>query len=166
VSLPIQEFPPRDFAFREGQGGFSLTLKRNCSISPAGLLCVFAALAAAALAIGAGFAIFGAWLILPFAGLEALLLGGAFVLYARRAGDYERIELAAGRLTVEVAEQMRTERFELDARRAQVVLQKGEGYGARVLLRSGEEQLEVGRHLDADSRVGFAAELSRRLRTN
>jgi uncharacterized membrane protein len=160
----MQELPQRDLAFREGAAGFSLTLKRNCSISPAGLLCVFAALSIGALAIGIGFAIAGAWLILPFAGLEVALLGAAFVLYARRAADYEKIELARGRLTVEVAEAARTARFELDARRAQVLLEKGEGYGARVLLRGAKQELEIGRHLDADSRVKFAAELSRRLR--
>jgi uncharacterized membrane protein len=156
-------------AFRDGNAGFSLTLKRNCSISPAGLLAVFAALSIAALAIGIGFALAGAWLILPFVGLEIVALGLAFALYARRAADYERIELARGRLTVEVAEAAQTSRYELDARRAQVLVQKSKGYGARVWLKGvprggGEESVEIGRHLDAASRVAFAAELSRRLR--
>ena len=167
--MPSHDFPSRDFAFREARAGFSLTLKRNCSISPAGLMWVFAALSAGALAIGVGFAIAGAWLILPFAGLEVVLLGAALVLYARRAADYERIELAGGRLTVEVAEAERTARYELDPRRATIFLEQGEGYGARLWLRGGlqdeEEKLEVGRHLDASSRVELAAELCRRLRT-
>jgi uncharacterized membrane protein len=92
------------------------------------------------------------------------MLGVAFVLYARRAADYEKIELARDRLTVEVAEEARTARYEIDRRRAQVLLEKDEGYGARVLLRGAEEELEVGRHLDAGARVRFAAELARRLR--
>ena len=75
----------RELPFREEKRGFSVTLKRNCSISPASLACVFAALAIAVLAIGAGFALLGAWLILPFAGLEVLLLAGAFLLQARHA---------------------------------------------------------------------------------
>src|SRR5712671_3986609 len=104
--------------FREGRAGFSLTLKRNCSISPAGLLRVFAALSFLAVAIGIGFAIAGAWLILPFAGLEVVILGVAFVLYARRAADYEKIELARDRLTIEVTEAARTARYEIDPRRA------------------------------------------------
>jgi uncharacterized membrane protein len=33
-----------------------------------------------------------------------------------------------------------------------------------VLLRGAGEELEVGRHLDADSRIELAAELTRRLR--
>ena len=39
------------------------------------------------------FAALGAWLILPFAGLEVLLLGAAFVAYARRFGDGERVRV-------------------------------------------------------------------------
>ncbi|HEX5613491.1 MAG TPA: DUF2244 domain-containing protein [Burkholderiales bacterium] len=56
----------------------------QCSISPAALATVFALLALATLAIGVAFAAFGAWLVLPFAGLEALLLAGAFLATARR----------------------------------------------------------------------------------
>ena len=55
-------------------------------MSPAGLAVAFAALAVITLAIGAGFAVIGAWFVLPFAGLEVLMLGVAFVTYARRAG--------------------------------------------------------------------------------
>ena len=39
-------------------------------------------------------AIAGAWLILPFAGLEVAALGIAFVVYARRFGDDEKNETA------------------------------------------------------------------------
>lgn len=55
-------------------------------MSPAGLATAFAVLAALTLAIGAGFAFIGAWLVLPFAGLEVLILAAAFFAYARRAG--------------------------------------------------------------------------------
>ena len=157
-----QNIPRRELAFLDERGGFSLTLKRNCSMSPAGLACVFAALALAALAIGTGFALAGAWLVLPFAGLEALALGAAFVLYARHAADYERIELGAGRLTVEVADAQRSARYELDARRVQVCVRNE--HGVRVVLRGPKEELEVGRNLDAEARLRFAAELDKRLR--
>lgn len=58
----------------------------HCSISPAGLACAFASLAGVALAIGAAFAMLGAWLVLPFSGLEVLALGAAFALHARAIG--------------------------------------------------------------------------------
>ncbi len=139
---------------------FSLVLKRNCSMSPAALAGVFAALALMVLAIGAGFALAGAWLVLPFAGLEVLLLGAAFVLYARRAADYERIELEAGRLEVEVAEGERTARYSFNCGMdgARVFVEEG-----RVVLRDAKEELEIGRHLAAEARAELAAELQKRL---
>lgn len=149
----------RELPFRDGNAGFSLILKRNCSLSPAGLAGVFVALAAVVLAVGAAFAVAGAWLVLPFAGLEVMALAAAYLAYARRAADYERIELAAGRLTVEVADAQRMSRYEMEARRARVCLEK-----ERVVLRGAGEELQLGRHLDAERRVEFAAELQKRLR--
>ena len=157
--LSIPREPARELPFRDGNAGFSLTLKRNCSISPAGLAGVFAALACGVVAIGVGFAVVGAWLVLPFAGLEVLLLGSAYVVYARRAADYERIELDSGRLTVEVGRAQKTSRYEMDACRARVRLEE-----ERVLLLGAREQLELGRHLDADTRARLADELRNRLR--
>jgi uncharacterized membrane protein len=157
--LSIPRELARELPFRDGNAGFSLTLKRNCSISPAGLAGVFLALALVVLLIGVGFAIAGAWLVLPFAGLEVLLLGAAYLLYARHAADYERIVLESGRLTVEVADAERTARYEMEARRARVCLED-----ERVVLRGAREELELGRHLDAAGRARFAAELQKRLR--
>ena len=115
------------------------------------------ALAALVLAIGAGFAVAGAWLILPFASLEVLLLGAAFVLYARHAADYERIELESGRLSVEVADGGRTLNYRMD--HARVAMEEG-----RVVLRDAKEELEIGRYLGAEARAELAAELERLLR--
>ena len=159
-----QDIPRRELAFLDERGGFSLTLKRNCSNSPAGLAGVYIALAVAVLGIGAAFAFAGAWLVLPFAGLEVLVLAAAYLAYARHAADYERVVLESGRLTVEVAEARRVSRYEIEARRAEVYLEVGERRGARVKLRDAREELELGRHLDERTRVEFAAELRKRLR--
>jgi uncharacterized membrane protein len=149
----------RELPFRDGNAGFSVILKRNCSISPAGLAGAFGALAAVALAVGGGFALAGAWLVLPFAGLEIAALAAAYLAYARRAADYERIELAAGRLTVEVAEAETMRRHEMEARRARVHVQ-----GDSVVLRGAGKELQLGRHLDAERRAELAAGLQKRLR--
>jgi uncharacterized membrane protein len=160
------ENPRRELAFMGPAPGFSVLLKRNCSLSPAGLARVFALLSALSIAIGIGFAAFGAWLVLPFAGAEALALGVAFFAYARHAADYERIELASGRLTVEVADAERTARYVLDPRAARVWVEcVEETAGARVMLRAPGRDLEVGRHLDDEARRELAAELEKRLRT-
>jgi uncharacterized membrane protein len=79
-------------ARRSIPGKSGIVPKRNCSISPVALLTVFVLLAAVSVGIGIGFAMVGAWLVLPFAGIEAIALGAAFVATARRMADYERIE--------------------------------------------------------------------------
>jgi uncharacterized membrane protein len=135
---------------------FSRVLKRNCSMSPVELASVFGALAVLVLAIGAGFAVVGAWLVAPFAGLEVVLLVAAYVLYARRAADYEKIELDSGRLTVEIAQGARTTRYELEG--ARVALKEG-----RVVVRDAREEVEIGRHLGPEARAEFAAELEKKL---
>ncbi|MGH8745809.1 MAG: DUF2244 domain-containing protein [Burkholderiales bacterium] len=158
------EFPRRELVFEEQASGSSLLLKRNCSISPGRMLWVFGLLALTSLGIAAGFALAGAWLILPFAGLEVFALGAAFVVNARHATDFERIEISTNRLTIEVAEAERVVRYVLDSRAAKLRLEKDLGHGVRVLLRSAGRDVEVGRHLDAQARAEFAAELMKRLR--
>jgi uncharacterized membrane protein len=128
-------------------------------MSPAGLAKVFAALALIVLAIGTGFALAGAWLVLPFAGLEVALLLAAYLLYARHAADYERISLGEERLTIEIADGIENRSVELDARRVRLSMAKDE----RLLLRAAEKEIEIGRHLDAEKRVEFASELTRKL---
>ena len=133
-------------------------------MSPKALAGVFAALALVVLAIGAGFALAGAWLVLPFAGLEVLLLGAAYLIYARHAADYEHLEIEPGdprgnlrvNLRVEVAQAHRVARYRLV--NAKVSVEDG-----RVLLRDAKEELEVGRYLGAEARVELAAELQKRL---
>jgi uncharacterized membrane protein len=50
----------------------------------------------------------GAWLVMPFTGIELLAVGVAFAIYARHAVDYERIRLFPHRLVIE---RMDAERF-------------------------------------------------------
>jgi uncharacterized membrane protein len=79
-------------------------LRRNCSLSPAALMAVFGSIAALSFGFGAAFAALGAWMILPFAGIEMLALGAAFVLYGMHAADCERVRVAGEVVTVEVVE--------------------------------------------------------------
>lgn len=160
MSTPPLHGPARITQFATTAAGFRVVLRRNCSISPWGLLCVFALLAVLSVGIASAFAALGAWLILPFAGLEVLLLGAAFWLTARHANDYERIERARQRVTVDVREAERLRRFELDARHARVRLEDG-----RVWLGVRGSPLEVGRHLAQEARAGFASELGKHLQS-
>lgn len=55
--------------------GASLVIRPNRSLPAAGILALFPALRALALSIGVGFAAADAWMVLPFALLEVVLVG-------------------------------------------------------------------------------------------
>jgi uncharacterized membrane protein len=138
--------------------GFSLTLKRNCSISPSGLLWLLGLMIATSLGIAVAFAIAGAWMILPFAGLEVLALVAAFYLHGRHAGDYERLAISGGRLRIEVRDGETVRRSDLD--RAWVRLREREsGRDYRIAIVARGEEIEIGRHLDGERRRELAATL-------
>ena len=158
------ENPRRELIFAGPAPGFSVLLKRNCSISPAALARVFAFLVAVTLGIGIGFAAAGAWLVLPFAGVEVALLAAAFLTNGRHAADYERIERNGERLTVEISSAGRTERHEMSVRGTRVRVAR-QGDAARVWLSANGREYEVGRHLQEQGRAELAAELAKRIQT-
>lgn len=137
--------------------------RRNCSISPKGLIGSFTVIATVSLLIGIGFASHGAWMVLPFAGIELVALAIAFVCYARHAADYERIRVGPGDIEVEVCDGdcVRCHLFN----RAWVRLVVHDAPNAtRLALQSRGQELEVGRHLDGTDRRRLAHELGRWLR--
>lgn len=146
-------------------GGFTLTSRRNCSMSPGMLLALLGATALSSFAIGVAFAVQGLWMVLPFAGLEAAVLAGAFWMICRHAGDYERIALADGRLQLEVREAARVATWEMHPAWVRIVVGR-EGNRTRLALRSHGREFEIGRHLDEAGRERFAALLRERLAFN
>src|SRR5215470_5628540 len=86
-------------------------VKRNCSASPAHLAAVFASMVGLSFLFGIAFATQGLWLILPFAGLELIAVAVAFVVYGRRASDYEQITLTEQDLTVQRVEGARRQEW-------------------------------------------------------
>ena len=159
-----QEFPRQELVFQGRGAGFCLLLKRNCSITPAGLMCAYGLIAIMTMAIATALAVMGAWPILPFAGVEIVGLGIAFLMNGRHAADYERIELESGRLVVEVGESHSVRRHEFNRARASVMV-AGQGHGVRVLLdEKPGRRVEIGRHLQEQARLDLAGELTKRLR--
>jgi uncharacterized membrane protein len=90
---PVRLNPP--------SGALSWRMDRNCSMSPQGLAVVLALLAGVSLVIAVFFILQGAWLVLPFTLAEVGVLVAAFVVYARRATDGDRLWFDAGSLVVE-----------------------------------------------------------------
>lgn len=135
--------------------------RRNNSLSSTGRIFVFAFLFVVSVGIAGAFALLGAWMILPFAGLEMLVLFLAFRCADRHAADFERIAIAGDRVKVELFVAGQARNHEFNRCWAQVVASPG---GARLALRSHGREVEIGRHRNDEQRIGLARELGRQLR--
>lgn len=136
-------------------------LKRNCALSPRQFGAFYLSLVILSSLIALSFALRGAWLVLPFAGLELIGLGAAFVVYARHAVDYEYIRLAPHCLVVECMCAQRLTHFEFNPRWVRVEPAGPHGW---VQLHSSGKSLAIGRHVPLSRRRQFADELRMWLR--
>ncbi len=137
-------------------------IKRNCSITPRQLGTVYAGLCVVSLGIALFFAWIGAPFVLAFAGLELLLLGVAFLIHARHAGDREILTLADGALAVE---QHLGHHLGLAEFRAEwLAVEPAGGQGSLVQLSGQGQWVRVGRFLRPEHRAAFAQELRQALR--
>ena len=142
--------------------GVHWQLKRNCSVTPAQLLGAFISLSAVSLGIATFFWFQGATLIMPFAWIELLVVGAAFLVYARHARDGEKISLQDGRLVVELETAGRLQRAEFNREWVRVEPKNGDGSLIEV---SGQGQtVRVGRHVRPELRPALAREIRFALR--
>jgi uncharacterized membrane protein len=75
-------------------------LAHPAAMSPRTLGAIFAVLGSTSLLVAAGFWLVGAPLVLPFAGLEVMALGLAFLAHARQMDPSEELRLEGGELVV------------------------------------------------------------------
>ncbi|AOK30677.1 hypothetical protein WS67_15285 [Burkholderia singularis] len=132
-------------------------MKRNCSVSPRQFVTFYVSLAACSLMIAVLLFWRGAWLVLPFTGIELLAVGVAFIVYARHAVDYERIRLFRHRLIIERMSAERLTQIELNPDWVRV--EPGESPCDPIRLVSRGEAFVIGQHLAQYRRAQFAREL-------
>ncbi|WP_296228414.1 DUF2244 domain-containing protein [Ralstonia sp. UBA689] len=133
-------------------------MKRNCSLSPRQVGWFYLSIVILSFVIATFFAWQGAWLVLPFSGLEVTALGWALLYYARHASDYEHIRLDADALVVEQVFASRRVRHVFNPRWVRVELE--ESLREQVALCSSGRVVRVGRFLDPAGRRCLADELS------
>jgi len=134
----------------------------NRSLGPPGRKACLAAIAATTLATGAAATAFGAWPVLPFAGLEILLVAVAFRAIARHDGDFERLEIDGGRIRLQTRRAARLVELEAHAPWARLVVRDRPG-NTGLELRYAGRAVEFGFLLTEGRRREWAAELGRRL---
>ena len=137
-------------------------LARNTSFVPGCLLGVFVLMAVVSLGIGAAFWWLGAPAVLPLAGLELLLVGTAFWLCTRHAGDVEMLTLAERELRVEhrFGRGVQSAAFRAEWVRVEPV----HGEGSLVEITGQGRSMRVGRYLRPELRMALARELRQAVR--
>ena len=149
----------------EGATDFTFVARRNNSLSSGGRSLVLGSLAALLLAISLGFALNGAWLVFPFAGLDILVVYLAFRYVEQRAGDWECMTLHEHKIVVERQHKGKTERFEFNRHWVQVVFNEDQrGQRGRLLLRSHGKEVAFGVHLTGEQRAVMARRLKEHLK--
>ncbi len=137
-------------------------LKRNCSVTPAQLGWLYASLCVVSLGIGGFFWAMGAVLVLPFAWLELVAVGLAFLAYARHATDGERISLKGRHLVVELENAGQLCRAEFD--RDWVRVEPSADDRSLIELSGHGRRVNVGRYVRPELRPMLAQEIRRALR--
>lgn len=145
-----------------GNGEFMLFTRRLNAMSARDCCVAFGSLAAFSLIVAVVFSALGAWLILPFAGLEAMALYLAFNWVVRHAQDSEQLVIHGDAVVLAVREQAHTRRYEFNRAWAQLVVDR-RSRDLRLALRSHGREIEVGRYLDVGARQQLARELKSRL---
>lgn len=137
-------------------------LRRNCSVTPAQLLWMYLLLCSISLGIATFFWSQGAVLVMPFAWLEVIVVGAAFLVYSRHATDGERISLQGARLVVEVENGGHLAREEFD--RQWVRVEPTRGDHSLIELSGKGRSVRVGRYVRPELRPALAREIRSALR--
>jgi uncharacterized membrane protein len=136
---------------------------RNRSLSPAGRR-LFLCSISLVIVLLAGYATYrGAWLVMPFAGLEVLLVLLAFRLVRVHEDDYERFEISAERGCFQARSANEVSNLEFNPEWAQVVYRQ-KGWRCDLALRFKGRQVEIGRLMSDEERMDWAQELKPRIR--
>lgn len=143
---------------------YSAIIRPHRSAGVAGTRTVLLLVAAAWLVVGTVFVIAGAWPVVPFLGLEIVLLAGAFALNNKAASAEEAINLTSAALTVRRVDHWgKQSLFSFKPHWLQVNTDKLGPSGPRLELRSHGRSLFIGSFLLPDERLVLARTLRREL---
>jgi len=138
---------------------FKMMTRPNCSLSVEGQKRVFALIALFTLTVALGFGLIGAWMVMPFAGLELLALAAAFFYLNGSSDDYESITIDGDSLIVETCNRKRIERVEFNRYWVRVMLKVFSGGVQRLSLSSHGREVEFGRYMNDEQRLTLSQKL-------
>jgi uncharacterized membrane protein len=119
-------------------------------------------IAATTIGIACALAMVGAWPVVPFAGLEVLLVAVAFRIVQRHDADFERLTIGAHEVRVEARAAHRETRFVAHRPWARVVVRE-DGRHCSLALAYGSRSEPLGRLLSDEGRRALALTLRTRI---
>ena len=143
----------------------------NNSLSPENSLRLMVVLAIVTLVIALSFVHVGAWLVLPFAGLELAAFAYAFYYVYRHSNDFESIFIEDDRVVVEKRSYKEASIIEFQRYWTQVYVRnidagKGVFNKRGLFIGSHGKEVEFGKHFISDEqRVALAHELKQKLKS-
>jgi uncharacterized membrane protein len=143
---------------------YKVVVRPNCSLSSRGMMLVVAIIATFSLLIGISFTLIGAWLILPFAGLEVLAVAYAFYYIHCHSGDYESITIEGDTVSIEKRDYKYDSRTVFNRYWARIFLRDLPCGDQSLFVRSHGKEIEFGRHfMNNDQRLLLAEQLKQRV---
>ncbi|MDI1298117.1 DUF2244 domain-containing protein [Methylotenera sp.] len=150
--------------------GYKIIARHNNSLAPKAGVKLLLALAGIVLIVGFGFARIGAWLVLPFAGLEILAFAYAFHYIYLHSGDFESITIEKDNVVVEKRDYKEVTTTVFQRHWAQVSLREVASVGGVIgkrglFIRSHGKEIEFGKHfMNDEQRTLLARELKQKLK--
>ena len=140
-----------------------IELAPNCSLSVAGARWFFASCCVASFGVAGLVASQGFWPVLPFAGLEMLLLGIALKLSLARRHQKQIILISTEVVEIEDRDAARRASVVFPRHWAQVRIRAGGSplHPSRLVIESHGRRHEIGSFLNEQERLGLAARLKR-----
>ena len=142
---------------------YSVTFKPNSALSTKDKIKVILLLSLIPCLIGIGFSLLGAWLVLPFVGLEIFALAYAFYYVNSHESDYESITIDGDSLLVERCYQERITQHVLNPYWVKLVRHEWPNGELHLGLFSHGKEIEVGRYLTRKQREALAKQLQARV---
>ena len=151
-----------------GNGGAGIryiVLMPNSSLPFRQAIIFFVGISVVSLSVALLFYFMGLWLILPFSGIELLLLGYCLVITMKKCGVREVITISDKVIRVERGSKKAESKSELPLGWVRVELEKPKykGYPKNLVLSSHGKKIEVGRFLVESEREKLAIQLKKML---
>jgi uncharacterized membrane protein len=142
---------------------YQVELRPNCALTPRRARLFFASIAIPCFAVAGYFTARGFWPVLPFAGLEIVVLGAALVWTLRRSRMLERVTITEQEVCIEVTDGALAERVVFPRHWSRVTLRAPHSalHPSRLLIESRGREFEVGGFLTEDERRALAVRLRR-----